>query len=394
MKTKLVIFGITGDLSRRKLLPVLREVVETGEYDELSIIGVSRREVDVPALLKEAGASVLGARTSIFTMDLAEAGDYIRLKDSLALSDDEQALIYLSVPPSAAADIVDFLGEAGLNDSNVKILFEKPFGFDLASAHDFVDRSSRYFKESQLYRIDHYMAKEIAQEIVRLRSNAENKHHGWNNESVQSIEVVASETLGVEDRAVFYEQTGAMRDFIQGHLLQLLSLVLMDIPHGFSLEYLPEQRLNALKQLEPANPELAKRAQYEGYQEAVQNLGSVTETFAQLELRSNDPRWQGVPLFVTTGKKLDVKRSYIRVIYKDGTEDIFEEGTNPTEARLPDAYERVLIEAINGRKNIFTTGPEVIRSWEIVAPVQSHWSMDNTALSQYTPGSPITDIIF
>jgi len=393
MKTKLVIFGITGDLSRSKLLPALSEIIATGGYDDLEIIGVSRRDVVATELLEAAKSSNLADRTRLFTMDLAEEDDYTRLKESLGLQDDEQVLMYLSVPPNASADIVDFLGKAGLNTPNVKILFEKPFGFDLASARDFIERTGRYYNEEQLYRIDHYMAKEVAQEIIHLRSNAENKHHSWDKTSVTSIEVVASETLAAKERAVFYEQTGALRDVLQGHLMQLLSLILMDIPHGFSLEYLPEQRLNALKQVRLADPAKASRAQYEGYQDDVANPGSLTETFAHLELESEAERWQGVSLRLASGKKLDKKHIYIKMHYTDGTEDIFEESQVLREGRLPDAYERVLVEAINGRKSIFTTSLEVLRSWEILAPIQEAWEMDNAPLRQYTPGSSVDQLL-
>jgi glucose-6-phosphate 1-dehydrogenase len=391
MKTRLVIFGITGDLSRRKLLPVISEIVATGEYDDLSIVGVSRREVDVKELL--ADQPDLIGRTEMFTMDLAEKADYDKLSDYLRLGKDEQALFYLSVPPNAAADIVDFLGQAGLSSSNVKILFEKPFGFDLASAQDFIARTGRYFNESQIYRIDHYMAKEIAQEIIRLRSDADTHHHSWNAHSVAAVDIVASETLGARDRAVFYEQTGALRDFIQGHLMQLLSLVLMEIPHGFNPEKLSEHRLKALEQLELADPAKVMRAQYEGYQKEVGNLGSLTETFASIELQSNDERWQGAKLRLSTGKRLDNKQTSIKITYHDGKEDTFEEGKILREDRIPDAYERVLIEAIEGRKTIFTTGPEVIRAWEIVTPVQEAWSMDNEPLTLYKPGASLDELI-
>lgn len=391
MKTRLVIFGITGDLSRRKLLPVLSEIVATGDYNDLEIIGVSRREVDVKELL--ADQPELIDRTEIFTMDLARARDYEKLSDYLRLGKDEQALFYLSVPPSAAADIVDFLGQAGLSSRNIKLLFEKPFGYDLASARDFIQRTGRYFNESQIYRIDHYMAKEIAQEIIKLRSDVDSHHHSWNKHSVASIDIVASEKIGVEDRAVFYEQTGALRDFIQGHLMQLLALVLMEIPQGFALEKLSEQRLEALTHIEPAQPERARRAQYKGYQEEVANPGSLTETFASLELKSNDERWQGVPLRLITGKSLATKQSYIKITYHDGKEDFFEEGKVLREDRIPDAYERVLIEAIEGRKAIFTTGPEVLRAWEIVAPVQEAWEMDNQPLPLYVPGTTVDELI-
>jgi len=395
MKTKLVIFGITGDLSRRKLLPALQHIVESKEFNDLSIIGVSRREVDVAELIEGAtGSTDLVDLTNVFTMDLATASDYVRLKDHLALADDEQALIYLSVPPNAAADIVDFLGEAGLNTPRVKILFEKPFGFDLASAQDFIERTSRYFDDKQLYRIDHYMAKEVAAEVIRMRSNADSRHQQWSSEAVASVSIVASETIGIEDRAIFYEQTGALRDFIQGHLMQLLSLVLMDLRAPFTIDNLAERRLEALKAISPADPQEVIRAQYEDYQTEVQNPGSLTETFVSVALHSNDPRWVGVPLRLTTGKNLDKKRSAIRIEYKDGSFDEFDEATiAAVNTHFSDAYERVLVEAIRGRKYIFTTGPEVIRSWEIVAPVQRAWSMDDTPLIQYAPGTSVDDLL-
>lgn len=395
MKTKLVIFGITGDLSRRKLLPALQHIVKSGEFNDLSIIGVSRREVDVTELVETAtGASDLVDLTKVFTMNLAVAGDYVRLKDYLELADDEQALIYLSVPPNAAADIVDFLGEAGLNSPRVKILFEKPFGFDLASAQDFIERTGRYFDDKQLYRIDHYAAKEVAAEVIRMRSAAGSKHHQWTNESVASVSIVASETIGIEGRTEFYEQTGALRDFIQGHLMQQLSLVLMDLRAPFTIDDLSARRLEALEVIAPADPNEAVRGQYEGYQTETQNPGSLVETFVSVELHSNDPRWTGVPLRLTTGKALDVKRSAIVIEYTDGSVDEFDEAAiAAVNTQFSDAYERVLVEAIRGRKYIFTTGPEVIRSWEIVAPIQRSWDMDDTPPIQYAPGTSVNDLI-
>ncbi|MBC7459688.1 hypothetical protein H7200_03185 [Candidatus Saccharibacteria bacterium] len=395
MKTKLVIFGITGDLSRRKLLPALHEIVQSGTYTDLSIIGVSRRDGDVKELIKGAtGSDLLTQMTTIFTMDLTTASDYVKLKESLAMQPDEQVLIYLSVPPNAAADIVDFLGEAGLNSTQVKLLFEKPFGYDLDSAQDFIARTGRYYQETQLYRIDHYMAKEVAAELIRLRANADSHEHHWGNEMVASIDVIASESIGIEDRAVFYEQTGALRDFIQGHLMQLLSLVLMDVKGPFTIIDVASRRFKALEALKRADPSKAARAQYEGYQQDVENPGSLTETFATVGLESSDERWQGVPIRLTTGKSLDVKRSVVVITYKDGTIDTFEEGAiKTTNEKLPDAYERVLIEAIRGRKYIFTTSPEIIRSWEIMMPIVRSWEMQNDALERYTPGTSVKELI-
>ncbi len=389
MKTQLVIFGITGDLAGRKLLPALESIIETEEYDDLSIVGVSRRDVDVKELVSNQPS--LKDRTRVFTMDLSEADDYGKLKTYLEEAGADQTLFYLSVPPGAAADIVDFLGQAGLNTPEYKVLFEKPFGFDLVSAQEFIDRTARYFEESQLYRIDHYMAKEIAVELLRLRHNAENHHHHWNKESVKAITVVATETIGIEGRAQFYEQTGALRDFVQGHLMQLVSLVLMQNPRP---QNLPAQRLSALMWLEPINPHKAARAQYEGYQEEVQNPGSQTETFVAFGLESNDPAWQGVPIRLVSGKSLHEKRSYVSIEYVDGKEDIFDEAIlTSKDGHHLDAYERVLIEAIAGRKEIFTSGPEVIRSWEILTPIQEAWAMDYAPLPLYTPGSDTTAMI-
>lgn len=395
MKTRLIIFGITGDLSRRKLLPALQHIAESGECKDLSIVGVSRRDVDVKELIEGATHSdLLVDHTTVFSMDLATAGDYVRLKDYLALSVDEQALIYLSVPPSAAADIVDFLGLAGLNTPNIKLLFEKPFGFDLASAEDFVARTGHYFSESQIYRIDHYMAKEVAAEVIRLRSGAIHRSKDWSNDDVAAVDIIASESIGIEDRAVFYEQTGALRDFVQGHLMQLLSLILADLSKPFTIEDLSARRLKALEYIDVADPTKTKRAQYVGYQAEVSNPGSLTETFASVELSSSDPAWTGVPLRLITGKYLDEKHSMIIVRYKDGTKDTFEEGAVTTsDARLPDAYERVLVEAIRGRKYIFTTSPEVLRAWEIVTPIQQSWEMNDAPLPLYAPGTSVTELL-
>lgn len=395
MKTKLVIFGITGDLSRRKLLPALQTVVDSGECGEISIIGVSRRKVDVPALIEEStGKSDLVAITRVFTMDLTEADDYVRLKKDVAIRKDEQALIYLSVPPSAAADIVDFLGLAGLNTPNIKLLFEKPFGFDLASAKDFIERTGRYFDEAQIYRIDHYMAKEVAVEVIRLRHSNAEAGYRWGHESVSSVEIIATEKIGIEDRVTFYEGTGALRDFVQGHLMQLLSLVLMDLSPPFTIVDLAERRFKALAHLQPADPGKAVRAQYSGYQKEVSNPGSLTETFMSLALSSSDEHWRGVPLRLTTGKNLKQKRSAVIVHCKDGSVKTFEEDqVVSSDERLPTAYERVLVEAIRGRKHIFTTSPEVIRSWEILAPIQAAWAMDNEPLRLYEPGTPASELI-
>ncbi len=419
MKTKLLIFGITGDLSRRKLLPALDAIVKSDAVNQLEIIGVSRREVDTNELL--ASQSSLVDLTSIFTMDLANLDDYRRLRDSVSPSDDEQLLVYLSVPPSASTQIVDFMGQAGLNNPRVKILFEKPFGVDLDSAKDMIERTARYYKEEQLYRIDHYLAKEMAQNIVAFRGGNALFGNIWNNNFVESIEVIASEKIGVEGRGLFYEQTGALRDLVQGHLMQLLALTLMDIPQDFDWKELPELRLKALNQLKPADPTKAYRAQYEGYDDEVDNPGSQTETFVSLQLESDQPRWIDVPIRLTTGKALDKKTTEVRIHLKKlheaqqntvvfriqpnegidielftkrpGYDREFEtrhlELTFPEDTQLPDAYEQVIVDATRSKKSLFTSSDEVLRSWEILEPLQRSWDMETEPVGTYKKGSSI-----
>jgi len=363
MKTKIVIFGISGDLSRRKLLPALKNIVANSEHD-IEIIGVSRRDIDILEILHSSiGDDSLDSITSVFKMNLSEPGDYAELKTKLNLQAEDQAMMYLSVPPGSATRIATFIGEAGLNTDNVKILFEKPFGLDLESAQDMVNETNKHFKEGQVYRIDHYMAKEIAREIIRLRSDADNHHHHWSNRAVKSVEVVAHETLGVEGRGEFYEQTGAIRDVIQGHLMQLLSLVLMDIPADNDIKMLPVYRQKALESLIPAKREDVVKSQYDGYLDEIQSAHSTTETYAKITLESSSDRWQGVPLILETGKKMPEKRTYIKINYKDGNEDFFEEGKIKFEDNLKDAYEHVIIDAIEGRRSIFTTSGEILASW-------------------------------
>lgn len=387
MKTLLVIFGITGDLSTRKLLPALSHIIHADDAPDLEILGVSRREVDLPELiLGSTKDEALVGKTSILTMDVAKLEDYQKLKQEIKAREADQTLIYLSVPPGAAAQIVDLLGEAGVNTPDIHLLFEKPFGFDLASAQDFIARTGRFFEEDQIYRIDHYMAKEVAAELLRLRRGAEATHHHWGADAIESVTIVASEAIGIEGRAQFYEQTGALRDFIQGHLMQLMSLVLMTRPALD--ESLAAQRLAALRALKPIDIERAVRGQYEGYQDEVENPGSDVETFVGLQLESDDENWHGVPLRLVTGKALDEKRSYVEVRYRDGRSDIFEEGkVVPENGRALDAYERVLLEAIAGRKQLFTTSEEVLRSWELLAPLQYAWEMSDTPIKVYKKGA-------
>lgn len=420
MGTKLLIFGITGDLSTRKLLPAIEKIITSKTYADLEIIGVSRRDIDANELLwSSIGNDKLRDKVSIFSMDLAVQNDYVKLRSFIGLNESDQLLIYLSVPPQAASQIVDFLGVVGINTPNVKLLFEKPFGVDLASANDVIARTARYFDEAQIYRIDHYLAKEMAQNIVAFRGGNALFGHVWNNQAIEKIEVVALETIGIEGRVQFYEQTGALRDFVQGHLMQLLALVLMDIPDEFDWDKLPEARLAALQKVVSADVSRVVRAQYEGYQQEVENIGSTTETFVSLQLASTDPHWEGVPLLLTTGKAMDKKTTEVRVHFrkfheaqsnclilriqpnegveidlftkKPGYERSFETKkllfSYPVDTVLPDAYEQVLVDAIRAHKSLFTSSEEVLQSWRVLQPVLDAWSAEVNALRSYSKGA-------
>ncbi|HCH34045.1 MAG: Glucose-6-phosphate 1-dehydrogenase [Candidatus Saccharibacteria bacterium GW2011_GWC2_48_9] len=422
MTTKLLIFGITGDLSRRKLIPALEQITVTGNFDDLEVIGVSRREVDEKLLIRD---ERLAARTRVITMDVANPSEYERLKTEINMTENDQLLIYLSVPPSSSGQIVQLLGRAGINDDRVKLMLEKPFGTDLESAKHMSSQISEYFDDEQVYRIDHYLAKEMAQNIVAFRAHNALFAHVWDNSAIEKIEIKAYESIDIEGRTQFYEQTGALRDIVQGHLMQLLSLVIMDIPGDMHWSQVALHRLGALKSLRPADVTSTVRAQYAGYQDEVENPGSTTETFVSVRLESDAPKWTGVPFYLTTGKALDQKLTEIKVYFKkfhDAQTNclIFriqpEEGIEialntlkpdyeyeyeetrlsfnyPAGVVLPDAYEQVIVDAIRGHKHIFTSNDEVVRSWEVLQPLVSHWAMRDGCEYMYEKGSSAEQIL-
>jgi glucose-6-phosphate 1-dehydrogenase len=264
----------------------------------------------------------------------------------------------------------------------------------------------------------------MAQNIVTFRSRNAIFSYLWSSEFIERIEVIALESLTIEGRAAFYEQTGALRDIVQGHLLQLLALTLAPLDNDFSWDDLPDRRRAALDALQPADPTQAVRGQYDTYREEVSNPTSSVETFVSLELRSSDPTWQDVPLALTTGKALNRKKTEVRVHFRRQNNDqsnylLFkiqpDEGITidlvtkkpgydqeiehqklsymyPTDARLPDAYEQVLVDAISSDKSLFATSGEVLRAWEIVAPLQEVWISEEN-LRFYSVGSDARDVL-
>jgi len=437
--TTIIIVGISGDLSKRKLLPALAQIAAAGALPEhYKIIGITRKnDLYVNELLVNVkNPKLISGNLELWKMDLSEIRDYKKFAEHLEeiekeYSEPAQRLFYLAVPPQISRPIVELLGLSGLAKAkNTKLLLEKPFGVDLASAQELVEHINRYFTADQVYRIDHYLAKETAQNIIVFRQDNSLFKRTWNSSFIERIEISASEIIGVEGRAVFYEQTGALRDLVQSHLLQLAALTLMDIPDGRQFSEIPGHRLAALKQLHLATDEAVsvnvKRGQYSSYQAEIKNVGSTVETFVSLTLESNNPRWQGVPIILTTGKSLDKKFTGIRILYKkdesheanqlvlrlqpdEGMElSIYAKrpGYDHQVERhplkftfqeyytsLPEAYEQVLFDAINSNHGLFTTSEEVLESWKIIDPIQKAWEMNSDDLIIYEPGSEIKKVL-
>jgi glucose-6-phosphate 1-dehydrogenase len=427
--TLLVIFGVSGDLSKRYLLPAMAEICASSDIRaHLKLLGVSRRPLAVEEILTDTTRRI-ASQLSTIQLDYTQPQEYQKLKDYLKEHPAEQVIFYFAVPPDAAPDIIKHLGAAGLNHDGAKLLLEKPFGTDLASAKELINQTSKYFSEDQVYRIDHYLAKTVAQNIsVFLSSNALFRNV-WSKDFIEYIEIVVAEKIGLENRVAFYEKTGALRDIVQSHLLQLAALTLMEAsPDPFDVGDVPARRLAALKNLELA-PDLTSsvyRAQFESYKHEVGNPDSQVETFVALQLASKDERWKGVPIYLATGKNLDRRLTQIRVNFKKSTaaqantlilriqpdegieldlwirkpgyqrqlqEQKLSYSFAQSDSRLPDAYEQVLVEAIRSDHSLFTGSGEVLESWRIIQPVLDHWHKGKVPLPLYKPGTPIEQIL-
>ncbi len=451
----IVIFGITGDLSQRYILPALYHLMSAGLlHDQTEIIGVSRRDVSVDDVLDrttlcvleednvcdEAALQRMRSAIRMFRMDLNAGTDYDRLLKLLNGLEDKHGvcmnrLYFLSIPPIVYLPIVQLLGEHGLNGScqhdkaATRLLVEKPFGYDLSSAQQLISAIGTEFKEEQIYRIDHYLAKETVQNILAFRLHNPIFEALWSNRYVTSITIEAKERIGIEHRATFYEQTGALRDFIQSHLLQLLAITTMEKPPVMNSNEIHRARLRLLESIEPVPAskinERTIRGQYDGYRDEVGNPESSVETYASLTLYIESDRWKDVPVTVRTGKALDEKRTTIILTFKDPEgltrhantltfyvqphegigvdlcvkrpgfdnevqsvpmEFLYERNFNATHVH-PDAYERVLVDAIRGDRTLFATSDEVLASWRILQPVIEAWSKNDQGLQAYRKGS-------
>jgi glucose-6-phosphate 1-dehydrogenase len=433
--TLLTIVGITGDLSKRKLLPALEKIISAGATPkEFKVIGVTRQQLQITDLFDASKYPNVAKCMDLFVMDLTDSSEYVRLKahlDGIAVtfSTDAQYMYYLSLPPQFTGSVIELIGANCLDGSDTKLLLEKPFGTDLASAQDLINQTCTYFEEDQLYRIDHYMAKEMAQNLVVFRDSNSLLKRTWNKDYISHIEIIASEHIGIEGRAAFYEQTGALKDLVQSHLLELAALTLMQAPDYGDEDAIPDNRLKALQQLrlpiDKPIQQFAKRGQYKEYRSEVSNPHSIVETYADITLESTDPRWVGVPIRIITGKALAKKQTSIRITYtqeKNHEANMLAINLQPQEgfelnlftkmpgydwkvepsalkhsfadkyAELPDAYEKVLVDAMRSSHTLFTSSNEVLETWRILEPIRSAWEMSGEDLQFYTKGTDYTEL--
>jgi len=467
----LIIFGGSGDLTRRKLLPAIFDLTSMGCTEHcFDIVGVGlpamsddefratmRQSVEMSndaRTFSEANWQKFSSKLSYLSGDLDAVETYAELAKKLesmrAGGASGNHLFYLSVPASIAPKVIAGLGEAGLNHNEngwSRIVVEKPFGRDLETARTLNKTVLGVFEEGSVYRIDHYLGKETVQNILMFRFGNSLFEPLWNRNFIDYIEITAAEPLGVENRAKFYEETGALRDMVANHLLQLLSLTAMEPPFSLDADAVREQKLQVLKAIRPMTLEEVTqrtvRGQYgpgvlegnlvRGYrQEPGVAEDSLSETYVAVEFRVDNWRWSGVPFYVRTGKRLAAQMTEIRVHFKPTPEALFGSPQNrqpepnvisiriqPDEgitisfgakrpglgmngitvkadfsyrdafgAHTPAAYETLLLDVMMGDATLFTRGDEVEAEWRIVTPIEQAWAqLPKPQFPNYAAGS-------
>jgi glucose-6-phosphate 1-dehydrogenase len=471
----LVIFGASGDLTARKLLPALARLASYGALPpEVALVGLARTPMTDDEFGDLCRRSVSGDGDERWKALTAAAryvhggyddpGTYQRLAEVMTECDHRHGtagnrVYYFATPPRLFGPIAVSLGKAGLavpdGDGFVRAVIEKPFGWDEVSAKDLYADLSSGFVEEQIFRIDHYLAKETVQNLLALRFANSIFEPIWNRTWVDNVQITVAETLGVGDRGGFYETTGAMRDIVQNHVLQVLSLFLMEPPTSFHAEAIRDEKVKLLRAIRPLDEEAeiaayAVRGQYTrggtredlmpGYRDepGVDPL-SATETFVAMRLEVQNWRWTGVPIYVRTGKRLPARLTEVAMEFRrppqlplfPGTAEGLEpdalivrvqpdEGLSlrfgakvpghafrvqkasmdfsyeSFEEQSPDAYERVILDALIGDPTLFIRADEVGRSWRIVDPVMHYWSGDRRPIPLYqaaTWGPPEADLL-
>ena len=429
----LMLFGATGDLARRKLLPGLYHLEHVGLMpDGYRIVGTSLDELDEEAFRDH----VQQALHEFCRMDVdddswrafsARLGYAPSRADALAsavgraeeaIGRDSRRLHYMSVPPSAAGPIVRMLGEAGLVE-RARVVMEKPFGTDLSSARALNDTLHEVFAEDQIFRIDHFLGKEAALNLLALRFANGFLEPLWNREHIDHVQIDVPETLGIGTRGKFYEATGAYRDMIVTHLLQVLAIVAMEPPPSLEPRALVDEKLKVFRSLQPIEPGDVVRGQYEGYRdEPGVAADSDVETLVAARVNVDNWRWAGVPFFLRTGKCMAESARVISIAFREPPKSMFPPdagvggagpdhltfdladtprlslsfygkrpgrgmhlekasmqfslGETPQHKDALEAYERLLHDAMTGDRTLFTTAEGVERLWEISAPLLEH----------------------
>ena len=420
----LVIFGASGDLARRKILPSLRHLAARNGT-ALRVIGAGRskqtRDEFRDLVNESSGSAELASTAEWVQLSYKDAASFTPVKS--LLDGVQTAIFYLATPPETFPDILGAVGNSGMatkGDPSRRIVVEKPLGHDLASARFLNSQLAAAFDEEQIYRIDHYLAKDTVQNVLALRFSNSLFEPVWNRNLVDTIQITAAEEEGIGSRAGYYDHTGAVRDMIQNHVLQLLALITMEPPTTFDSDYIRRAKRAALRAMSPLDPGQAVRGQYEGYlDEAGVAVDSTRETYAAARVRIENWRWDGVPIFVRSGKALKRRATEIVIKLRDApmlrvggrrqrgiatliviriqpdegiTLRIGAKRPGPrfemlpaglrldyarlTRSALPDAYENVLSEVLAGGHSAFPGAEEIELQWEIVDPLIKSWESD------------------